>query len=358
MEQSISNKMITSYERKTGRQRESNLELFRIITMLLIVAHHYVINSGLLGRIYENPMDSRSLFLLVFGAWGKPGINCFLLITGYFMCKSQITARKFVNLLAEIYFYKIAIYILFVITGYEVVSVTRIIKLLLPITAIQTNFTNCYLVFFLFIPFLNILIQNLSEKQHIQLIMLVSFVYVFLGTMPKIPVDMNYVSWYMVLYLIASFIRLYPRKIFEDTKFWGWTALVVFFISVLSVIACAWIGAKTGAQIAFYFVSDSNKILAVATALSAFMFFKNVKIRYNRVINTVAASTFGVLQIHANSDAMRTWLWQNLLRNVDFYDSRWLIVHAFGSVISVFAVCTVIDVVRKSIAGKMIRQQM
>ena len=50
MEQSISNKMITSYERKTGRQRESNLELFRIITMLLIVAYHYVEKFRIAGK--------------------------------------------------------------------------------------------------------------------------------------------------------------------------------------------------------------------------------------------------------------------------------------------------------------------
>ena len=28
--------------------RDSNLELFRILSMLVIVAHHYVVNSGLL----------------------------------------------------------------------------------------------------------------------------------------------------------------------------------------------------------------------------------------------------------------------------------------------------------------------
>lgn len=31
-----------------ARMRDSNLEIFRIITMLLIIAHHYVVNSGLL----------------------------------------------------------------------------------------------------------------------------------------------------------------------------------------------------------------------------------------------------------------------------------------------------------------------
>ena len=88
-------------------QRDSNLELFRCITMLLIVAHHYVVNSGLLasdGPVWENSCSWRSQFLLIFGAWGKTGINCFVLITGYYMCKSEITARKYFRLLAEIYF--------------------------------------------------------------------------------------------------------------------------------------------------------------------------------------------------------------------------------------------------------------
>ena len=72
------------------KKRDSNLELYRIITMILIVAHHYVVNSGLtdpLGPIYQTPLSFPSIFLLLFGAWGKTGINCFVLITGYFMCK-------------------------------------------------------------------------------------------------------------------------------------------------------------------------------------------------------------------------------------------------------------------------------
>ena len=31
-----------------SKERNSNLELYRIIVMLLIVAHHYVVNSGLI----------------------------------------------------------------------------------------------------------------------------------------------------------------------------------------------------------------------------------------------------------------------------------------------------------------------
>lgn len=34
-----------------GGKRSSNIELFRILSMLMIVAHHYVVNSGLIDCI-------------------------------------------------------------------------------------------------------------------------------------------------------------------------------------------------------------------------------------------------------------------------------------------------------------------
>jgi len=40
--------------------RNSNLELYRIIVMLLIVAHHYVVNSGLVDVMAENVQTALS----------------------------------------------------------------------------------------------------------------------------------------------------------------------------------------------------------------------------------------------------------------------------------------------------------
>ena len=81
---------------KQRGERNSSLELFRIITMLVIIAHHYVVNSGLTEVLQQNTSVSfNSVFLCLFGWGGKTGINCFVLITGYFMCKSNITLKKF-----------------------------------------------------------------------------------------------------------------------------------------------------------------------------------------------------------------------------------------------------------------------
>lgn len=314
--------------------------------MILIVAHHYVVNSGVYEILEQNPFSGlNSVFLLLFGAWGKTGINCFVLITGYFMCKSKITLKKFLKLLFEVELYKIIIYIIFLFTGKHDFSVTGLAKAILPVTSVGTAFTSAYLLFYLFIPFLNILINNMDRKQHLYLILLSVFVYVILGTIPKIDVIMNYVSWFIVLYFISSFLRIYPFKFSDSKLLWGMFLIVSVIVSVISVILCAWLGTKIGLQSPYYLLSDSNKVLAVITAVCAFMFFKNLHF-YCKFINVVASACFGVLCIHANSDSMRSWLWGDLLNVVSNYTSPFLILHAIGAVLGVYVICTVIDIIR------------
>lgn len=337
-----------SGEGGTGcKVRSSNLELYRIIAMLLIVAHHYVVNSGLLdenGSVYSDLMSEKSIFYLLFGAWGKTAINCFVLITGYFMCKSQITVKKFVKLLAEVMFYHIMIWLIFMLTGYESFSFGGLIKMLLPVKQVEANFAGCFLIFYLFIPFLNVLIHSMDEKKHLMLLGLCAFTYILFGTFHK--VSMNYVTWFIVLYIIASYIRLYPKPWFDKNGLWGCLTALSICVSVLSIICCAWFGNKFGLSDAYSFVQDSNTFLAVTNGVCSFMFFKNLKVPQSRFVNTVAASTFGVLLIHANSDTMRRWLWKDMLNNVGAYSTSYFALHAIGSVVGIFVICIVIDHLR------------
>ncbi len=343
----------TIVKENENKTRSSNIELFRIISMFLIVAHHYVVNSGLMDFIKLSPTSTNSIFLLIFGAWGKMGINCFMLITGYFMCKSKITLKKYVRLLFEIMLYRIIIYVIFAICGYETVSLFRIVKLLLPTISVATNFTGCFLLFYLCIPFLNVLIKNLTEKNHLLLILLSCLIYVFFGTVPKFSVTMNYVSWFMVLYFISSYLRLYPRKLFEKTALWGALSLVFLGLSVASILVCVFVGPKVGIEFSPYmFVQDSNTFLALATGFSLFVFFKNLKFKDNKFINLISSATFGVLLIHASSDAMREWLWRDVFKNYEYFNSSYLVLHAFITVIIVYVACTMIDIIRIKLIEK------
>lgn len=316
--------------------------------MLLIVIHHYVVNSGLLDVMSESPTSIKSLYLYILGAWGKTGINCFVMITGYFMCKSHITMRKFLKLFLQIIFYDIVITAIFIVCGYEPYPIKHMLKGILPIQSIGTGFTSCYLMFFLLIPFMNVLINNMSQRQHLNLVIALLFIYSVLGTIPKIEVTMNYVSWFCVLYFIASYIRLYPFHKKENVKFWGWTTFFLVVVSILSVVSicfCTQYFGK-GSDKIYYFVTDSNKIFPVLIGITSFLFFKEVRIPQSKFINTVAASTFGVLLIHANSDTMRHWLWKTVCNNAEMYSSELIYIHSMLVPITVFAVCIIIDHIR------------
>ena len=331
----------------TKKHRYSNLELYRIIVMLTIVAHHYVVNTGLMTLMDENPLSPKSLFFYIFGMWGKTGINCFVMITGYFMCKSRITIRKFLRLVLEVEFYNISIFMLFALAGYEEFSIKEISLCLLPIKSISDGFVSCFLAFYLFIPFLNILVAHLQNKEHLILVAFTLGMYTVLGTMPGIDVRMNYVSWFCTLYFVASYIRYYRIEFKGRYLNWGGYMLCSIFLSISSVIGALYLDEKYEMHIGCYrYVSDCNMIFAVTTAITSFMYFKNLKMRYHKQINIVAQSVFGVLLIHANSDAMRIWLWQHILSVQKHFNGVYACAYAIVCVICIFVVCITIDYLR------------
>lgn len=320
--------------------RSSNLELYRIICMLMIVAHHYVVNSGLRvdgGPMATNPNAINSIYLTLFGAWGKTGINCFLMITGYFMCTSRITFRKFIKLIGQVYLYKLLLYPILFIAGYETLSFDRLVKVIMPTWGISDNFVGCFIAFWLTIPFLNILVHNMSKRQHQLLLILLLMIYTLLGSIPTFNVTFNYVTWFGVVYFIASYIRLYPNPLFNKRKFWGLLTFITVLLAIISVYLRK-----------YQFVSDCNKIFAVVVALCSFLWFKNMDIKYSKVINAFGAGTFGVLLIHANSHAMMAWLWMDTVDVVGHYSYPLgqLVLFSIGVVLSIFIICNIIDQLR------------
>ena len=311
----------------------------------MIIAHHYVVNSGLMDVMEKAPTSPNSIFFYLFGMWGKTGINCFVMITGYFMCKSNITIRKFLKLVLEVVFYNFFIYLVFVSFGKSDLSFKEAFLCFLPIKSITDGFTSCFIAFYLAIPFLNILVANLTKRQHQFLICLCLFIYTAIGMIPFLMVNMNYVSWFCVLYFISAYIRFYFNE--RNAKKWGMLTILCTFLCIASVFSLLYISEMRGHILKIYFfVSDSNKILALIPAICSFMWFKNIKINYSKWINTIASSMFGVLLIHANSNTMRHWLWKDTLQNANHYGDNHYILYALISVIAVFIICIIIDQIR------------
>lgn len=335
-----------------NKVRNSNLELYRIIVMLSIVAHHYVVNSGLGEAISDDPFSTNSLFFCLFGMWGKTGINCFVLITGYFMCQSQITLRKFLKLVLQIVFYNAMLGTIFLMSNYEIwylggnhhSTLIQFCFHLFPIKSVKDDFISCFILFWLTIPFLNAMLRNLNKKMHLRLIVLFLFIYTVMPYIPGGDVRFNYVTWFIVLYFISSYIRLHPEAIYKSTssRVWGMFSVLAVLMAMGSV---AFFHLRTGG-FGYWLVSDSNAILALLVGGTTFMFFKNIKIPHSKFINAVGSTTFGILLIHANSGAMRQWLWRETVDCIGHYDTPCYYLYAPAVVLVIFAICSIIDYIR------------
>ena len=325
------------------KERDSNFELLRIVLMLSIIAHHYVVNSGVMDNFSQN-ISNNMMFLQLWGMWGKMAINIFVLITGYFMCKFSLKLIKVVKLIAEVVFYDFIVFIVLYMWKVQVTNFKEIFNLFFGIfQGINNGFTASFIAFYILIPFINRLINNLSKQVHLKLNCLLLFIYTICGTFFKAP-SFSYIGWYITLYLVASYIRLYPNKYTESLKLGLIATVICILVSYASVILLD----QFKYQIAYYFVIDSNKLLALFTAISIFILFKNLRIKHSKIINAIASTTFGVLLIHANSDAMRKFLWQDLLNVPGIYNNTlgYVIIHAVISMILVYLVCVVIDLIR------------
>lgn len=332
-------------------QRSSNLELYRIIVMFMIVCHHYVVNSGLMEVMGgANSLTRTSLFYYIMGAWGKTGINCFVLITGYFMCKSNITLRKFLKLYLQVVFYAVVFYFIFCVAGYQSFSKVDFLKLFLPIRQIASdNFVSSFIVWWLFIPFLNAIVHNITNRQHQLLVGLTISVFTLYNYLPDFEISLNPICWFSTLYFIASYMRLHQDSIpkANSTRFWGIVTIMSIIIGVASIIGIIYIDeAYDKTRSPYWLVSDSNAPLALLISVSGFMFFKNLHIPQSKIINTIASTTFGILLIHANCASMRQWLWKDTVDCVGHYDVEIFYIYAIGSVACIFFLCSAIDFVR------------
>ena len=331
----------------TMGKRESGVELFRIIAMLSIVAHHYVVNSGVSALVDADGFTVKVLFHHLFGMWGKTGINCFVMITGYFMCTSNITLRKFLKLVLEVIFYKAVIATIFILAGYGHFTPYFILNFW-PVTSVATGFVAAFILFYLCIPFLNILTRHMTKRQHQQLVALLLFMYTVMPLITIFPVVFNYVSWFCTLYFIASYIRLHGEETVWIKKCnWRAAAVISLVAAFASVAAIVYVNSRWGQAIyPYFFVSDSNKILALTTAVCTFMAFKTWPLAYSKAINEVAATMFGVLLIHAHSNTMRHWLWREVVDVKGFFSTDYYWAYAIGVVLAIFVICIVIDWVR------------
>lgn len=81
--------------------RNIGLDALRIISMMMVLALHYLGKGGLLER---NTSEIYNVIYLLLEALSIVAVNCFVLISGYFLCKSEFKLKKIFEIMGKSYF--------------------------------------------------------------------------------------------------------------------------------------------------------------------------------------------------------------------------------------------------------------
>ena len=331
--------------------RNSALELLRIISMILIIMHHYSVH----GFGYDGANLTLNDFIVqVLSFGGKFGVNCFILITGYFMISSKFKIKKLVKIIFEVFTYSIVIFLVFCLIDKSNFSVKNLMQSLFPIIFTKYWFATTYVLLYIFSPYINMLVKTLDKKKHGILILTLVLIFSIIPTFATISGSPGFsnLAWFVTLYLIGGYIKLYPINAMKNVKKNALYTIIIFLLIVLSVIFID-ILAKTKVSFASeetYFM-DMNKVPMLLCSITMFLTFSNLNIKNNKVINGLALTMFGVYLIHDNP-LVRHALWIDIFKNMEYINSRFLLIHATVAVLSVFVVCVAIDYIRITILEK------
>lgn len=322
--------------------RNSWIELFRIISMLMIIMNHYVVNSDVQSLFQTGTSNLNQYIIQILGAWGKTGINCFVLISGYFLIDKVCKPIRAFNLLIEYFFWTIVCFTLLFFYDRSIISNYDLLKgLFMPF--LTTGFFAVVLYLLLLVPILNKFITSLSKKEYLYLLGILILYYTLLPSFTKNQ-HFDYLLWICTVYLIGGFLKIYPIKFLSKNRI----LIPLLFISLV-VISCFIISISLFYNVdkCYWFVSDANKIGALVISILSFSFFLNLKPIKIKLINLIAGTCWGVLCIHANSEPMREFLWKRLFNNTYWFNTEYAVLHCISISVIVFSACSIVVLMYK-----------
>ncbi len=316
------------------KERNSNIEVLRMIAMMAVIALHYVhVNIGGVERYAEYP-NFAWFFVNAIRSLAIPFVNVFVIITGFYSInQNKYTFRKTVNLLVITVFYGIIVYFVSCIVDNRTIVVKELIKKALSIFFGSSWFIRSYLVLLLISPFLNIVLSSINRSSYQKLVviqLLVFSVLYSLGLSSPIEDDGYGIINFVTLYILGGYINRFEISIALKKL----SSIKLFCYYCL----CALI-----TFISSYFINPFGYafITNIVGAVLLFLTVSRLKPKYNKYINRVSANTFDVFFTHEHLFP----LFQIGLIG----GSLWLIPHIAFTVISCYLIGCFIGFIRRKI---------
>ena len=268
--------------------RNSNIELLRILCMLMVVVLHFNNNGANTGIVNMPATLTPSL------SWGFlvesfciVAVNCFVLISGYFGISLKL--RSIIKFYLQCFFIGLASYLLYLCLCPASLSWTILLERFLAFTHNGWWFVVSYLGLMLISPVLNAAAETLPKKQMLLATTLCGVIVLYLGWYQQVEPTHNGCSLlnFVFVYLLGRCVGKHmPISTIQRHR---WTWLAGYLLSALSIFGLVML--RYHCHLTVRYVYDYNHPLVLLAALMLLLFFLSFSFQ-SKGINWLASSVF------------------------------------------------------------------
>ena len=327
--------------------RSSNLELLRILCMLLINGYHLTGQSGIADY---TTLPSSFAFCLI-GCGSRIACSVFVLIGGWFLCEQPYKTRRPLSLWLSLWLYTVPVTLLCKLAGLDV-SWGALRWAAFPASTRQLWFISDYLLLLLCVPLLNRLLRGLSRPAHRGLLAVLAVPLIVYPTLFGENGAVSDTAWmFLYEYLLIAYLRRWPDNRLAHLLQHRAAALGLGLgLPLLNTILRAVLetrGLTDGKAFQYmaYYRTALGALPNLLAALALFYLFKGLDLACVRWVNAPAGTTLGVYILH-QVPAFRGFLWNGLLQAEAHHGS---VGYTLLAILAVFLGCAAVDALRTAL---------
>ncbi len=292
--------------KEKSKDRNSSIELLKIIGMMLIVLCHSVPFYGKTDALnyVDLTLATKNIsefIFIVFRNIGQIGNIIFVMCSAYFLVNSNATkTKKILYIISDCFVISILHLIIYLLIGIDI-STKDIIKQILPITFSNNWFIGCYLLLYIIHPFLNKIINTTEKKNLLRINIFLIVIYCILCKILGTRYYYSNLIVFITIYFIVAYNKLYLKKFAKNFK----QNVCILVLSILAFLFLLIITNILGLRIGFLsnkmlYWNSINNIFFILIGLTLLNLFSRVNYK-NKIINYVSSLSLLFYVIHENA---------------------------------------------------------
>lgn len=288
------------------KERESGIELLKIIAILLIIISHATQTLGSVSNesaafvnLYAASTDFNNIVLILFRHFGTLGNDIFFICSAWFLCdvKAKRKNNKMLTMVMDVWLVSVLCLAVFMLLGVNVSNGT-VFTSVFPITFSNNWYVTCYLVFYAIFPYLNMAISKMSQRT-LLCVNIASFAINYLVCYIKFGLFFsNQLIEFIAMFFMVAYIKKYLVNL--DVKYY--VRLLIFGIIgfIVPVLIINFLGTKIDffASKVLIGVDTANPFLLII-AISLVQIFSRKKF-VNVFVNRLSALSLLIYLFHDN----------------------------------------------------------